>query len=61
MSNSSIRPIDRNLSCATTSGQSGPESDGSEGVSHIPLSSSITGDSPSDCLVWYPGHLLQES
>ena len=29
-----------------------------KGVSHIPQSSSITGTSPSNCLVSYPGHLL---
>ena len=39
--------IDRALSGATTSGQSGPESD--EGALHIPQSSSITGASLSDC------------
>ena len=37
--------------------QSGPKSDGNEGVFCIPQSSSITGTSPSD-LVSYPGHLL---
>ena len=31
---------------------------GSEGVLHIPQSSSITGTSPSDYLVSYPGHWL---
>ena len=57
MSNSSIwLPIDRTLSGVTTPGQSGPGSDGNEGVFHIPQSSSITGASPSDCLVLYPGH-----
>ena len=49
------------LSGAITSGQSGPVSDGSEGVLHIPQSSSITEASPSDCLVSYPGHSLGES
>ena len=39
-------------------GQSGPGSNGNEGVLHIPQSSSITGTSPSDCLVLYPGHSL---
>ena len=48
---SSIWPIDRTLSGATTPGQSGPGSDGNEGLLHIPQSSSITGTSPSDCLV----------
>ena len=36
-------------------GQSGPGSDGNEKVLRIPQSSSITGNSPSDCLVSYPG------
>ena len=31
------------------------------GVLCIPQSSSITGTSPSDCLVFYPGHSLGES
>ena len=48
---SSIRPIDRTLLDATTPGESGPESDGNEGVLHIPQSSSITGTSTSDCLM----------
>ena len=55
---SSIKPIDRALSGATTPGQSGLGSNGSEGVLRIPNSSSITGTSPSDCLVSYPGHSL---
>ena len=58
MSNSSIWPIDRTLSDATTLGQSGPGSDGNEGILYIPQSSSITGASSSDCSVSYPGHLL---
>ena len=41
--------------------QSGPESDGNEGVLFIPQNSSITGVSPLDCLVSYPGHSLGES
>ena len=36
MSNTSIWPIDRTLSSATTQDQSGPESNGNEGVLHIP-------------------------
>ena len=56
MSNSSIWPIDRTLSGATTLGQSGPGSDGNEGVLHFPQISSISGTSPSDCLVSYTGH-----
>ena len=39
-------------------GQSGPGSNGNEGVLHIPQSPNITGTSPSDCLVLYPGHSL---
>ena len=46
------------LSGATTPGQSGSGSDGNEGVPCIPKSSSITGASPSDCLVLYLGHSL---
>ena len=44
------------LSSATTPHQSGPGSDGNKGALNIPQSSSITGASPSDCLVSYPGH-----
>ena len=58
---SSIWPIDRILSGATTPNQSGPGSDDNNGVLCIPQSSSITGTSPSDCLVSYPGHSLGES
>ena len=57
---SSIRPIDRALSGATTLGQSGPGNNGNEGVLHIPQSSSIPGTSLPDCLVSYPGHSLGE-
>ena len=45
--------MDRALSDATTPGQSGPGSNGNEGVLRIPQSPSITGTSPSDCLVSY--------
>ena len=55
---SSIWPIDRTLSGATTPSQSWPGSNGNEGVLCIPQSSSITGTSPSDCLVSYTGHSL---
>ena len=48
---SPIWPIDRILSGATTPGQSEPGNDDSKGVLHISQSSSITGASPSDCLV----------
>ena len=47
-----------NPSGAPIPGQSEPGSNGNEGVLHIPLSPSITGTSPSDCLVSYPGHSL---
>ena len=46
------------LSGATTLGQSGPGSDGTEGVLRIPQSSSITGTSPSNCLVSYTVYSL---
>ena len=51
-------PVDRTLSGATTLGQSGPGSDGNEGVLLISQSSSITGTTPSDCLVSYPGDAI---
>ena len=57
----SIWSINRTLSDATISGQNGPGFDGNEGVLGIPQSSSITGISPSDCLVSYLGHYLGES
>ena len=47
---SSIWPIDRALSGATTSGKGEPASDGNKGVLCIPRSSSFTGTSPSDRL-----------
>ena len=50
---SSILPIDRALSGANTPGQSGPGSNGNEGVLRIPQSSSTAGTSTSDCLVSY--------
>ena len=56
---SSIWLIDRTLSGTTTSGHSGPGIDGNKEVLRIFQSSSITGTSPSDCLVSYPGHLLR--
>ena len=56
MPNSPIGPLDRTLSGTTIPGQSGPGSDGYEGVLRIPQSSSITGASPSDCLESYPEH-----
>ena len=57
MSNSSVWPIDRTLSGATTLGQSGPGSNDNAGVLCIPQSSSITRASPSDCWMSYPRHL----
>ena len=50
---SSILPIDRTLSGATTLSQSGPGSNSNEGVLRIPKISSITKTSPSDCSVSY--------
>ena len=61
ISNSSIWPINRTLSGVTTLGQSEPGSNGNEGVLCIPQSCSITGASPSDCLVLYPRHSLGKS
>ena len=60
MSNSSIWPLDRTLSSATTFSQSEPGSNSNEGVLYIPKCFSFTGASPSDCLVSYPQHLLGE-
>ena len=56
-----IWPIDRTLSAATIPGQSWLGNDGNKGVLYITQSSSITEDSPSDCLVSYLGHALRES
>ena len=61
MLNYSISLIDKTLSGATIPGQSGPESDGNEGVLGISQISSITEALPSDCLVSYQGYLLKES
>ena len=55
---SSLKPIDRVLSGATTPGQCRPWSDGNEGALRISQSSSISGTSPADCLVSYPGEVL---
>ena len=60
MSNSSIWPIDGTLSGTTTPVQSGPGRNGSEGVLHVSQSSLIR-SSPSDCLIPYPEHSLDES
>ena len=48
----SIWPINRILIGATPPGQSGPGSDGNEGLRHIPRSDK-TEALPSDCLVSY--------
>ena len=40
---------------------SGPGSDGNKGVPRIPQSSCITGASPSDYLLSYPGHSFGKS
>ena len=50
--------MDKALSGATTPDQSEPGSNGNEGVLCITQSPSITGTSPSDCLVSYLGHSL---
>ena len=55
LSNSSIWPIDKTISGATSPVQSGPGSNGYEGVLHI-SQSFRTEASPSDCFVSYPGH-----
>ena len=58
---SSPWPVDRKLSRATNTPsliESG--SNGNEGIFQI-LQSSNTGASPSDCLMSYPGHSLEES
>ena len=59
MLNSSIWPIGRTLSGATTPGQSWPGSDGNEVIIRIPKSSIISGDLPSDCVVSYSEHSLE--
>ena len=58
---SSICPIDRTLSGATTLDQSGPGSNGNKEVHHTLQNSSITGASPSDRFVSYQKHSLGES
>ena len=55
---SSIWLMDRTLSIASTPGLSGPGSNCSKGVLHIPENPSISGASPSDCFVSYPSHTL---
>ena len=53
----SIWSIVRTRLGATIPGHSGAGSDCSKGVLHIPQISSITGTSPPDSLVSYPGHI----
>ena len=53
----SFWPIDRTLSGATTTGQSGLESIDNEGVLHIPQISKV-GASPSNGLMSIPGYSL---
>ena len=61
MSNCSICIINRTLSGTTIVGQNGLGGDGNEEILRIPQNSSITGASPSDCLLSYAGHSLGES
>ena len=56
---SSIWPINKTLSGASTPEQSKPRSNGSEGVLRVPQSSGIAGNSPSDCLVSYIRTLVE--
>ena len=49
------------LSGTTTPSQSGLGSNGNKGALCIPQNSSITAATPSDCLVSYSGHSLEES
>ena len=58
MSSYSIWPTDRTLSDVITLDQNEPGSDGDEEVLYISQRSNITGASPLDCLISYPGHLL---
>ena len=51
---SSIWPIDKTHSGATSQDQRKPETDANDAVLHIPQSSSSAETSLSDCLVWYP-------
>ena len=55
MSNSSISTIDKTLSVATTPGQSGPGSNGKEGILNISQSSKA-GASPTASLMKSSGH-----
>ena len=55
---SSIWPIDRTISGATTPGQCAPGSDGNKDILRLPQNSSITGASLSDCLMSYSVYSL---
>ena len=57
----SIWPIEKTQLGATTPGQSGPWSDGNEGVLCIPQSSIIISALSSGCFVSYPEHSLRGS
>ena len=59
MWNSSIWPVGRTLFGATTTGQSGPGSNGNEGVLNVPQSSK-TRASPLYCLMSYQEYSLGE-
>ena len=61
MSNSSIWPIDRTLSRATTSGQSESGSDGNEGGYFAFFKAPLTRALSLDGLMSYAEHLLGES
>ena len=52
--------MDRTPSGPTTPSQSGPGSNCKERVLRIPQISSITEATPSDCLMLYPEHSLEE-
>ena len=56
---SPIWPIDRTLSGVTTSGQSGPESDGNDGVPAFPKAPALV-EPHHKIFVSYPGHSLGE-
>ena len=53
--------MDRTLSGASTPGQSWPGSKSNKGVLRIPQNSNISGASPLNCFVSYPGHSLGKS
>ena len=59
-SNSHLLALNLTLLGATTPGKSGPGSEDNKGVFPISQSSSITGASPWDCIVCYPGPSLVE-